>query len=367
MKILYVAPKYDYGKHERGLSFEHYNFFDSLYNMGNEIIYFDYLEILKKIGKRRMNELLLTVVEKEKPELMFVFLFEHELDPNIISKISNSGKVKTINWFADDHWRFDNYSKYWAPHFNWSVTTDFEAVPKYKNIGYSNIILSQWACNHFLYKNIPYNPAYDVSFIGMAYKSRRDTIGYLKQAGIDVVTRGQGWISGRANQDEMIEIINRSRINLNLSNASIKYAGDWLIPIDRIALYNPLVKRIWRKARSYLQLGATKAQPILQIKGRNFEIPGCGGFLITEYVQGLDEYFQPDKEIVCYNSKDELVEKVKYYLQHESSRKLIALNGLKATLDKHTYVHRFNYIFQRIGLKNDFTLEKQFGSCKEII
>jgi len=51
MKILYVAPKYDYGKYKRGFSFEHYNFLDTLYNTGNDIVYFDYMDILKKMGK----------------------------------------------------------------------------------------------------------------------------------------------------------------------------------------------------------------------------------------------------------------------------------------------------------------------------
>ncbi len=366
MKILYVAPKYDYGKQERGFSFEHYNFFDTLYNMGNDIVYFDYMDILRKIGKVRMNDLLLETFVKEKPELMFVFLFEYELDPKIISRISNSGKVVTINWFADDHWRFSNYSQYWAPNFNWSVTTDFEAIPKYHLIGYQNIILSQWACNHFLYRNLELDPVYEVSFIGLAYRTRRETIKNLKKAGITVVARGQGWASGRANQDEMIELINRSRINLNLANASVKDAGGWVRVVDRFALYNPVVKRVWRKMRSLVHLGATRPQPILQIKGRNFEIPGCGGFLITDYVKGLEEFYLPDRDIVCYTSEDELVEKVRYYLQHEDLRKQIAANGLKTTLERHTYVHRFNQVFQKVGLACDYSLNQQIGSCEDI-
>ena len=40
--------------------------------------------------------------------------------------------------------------------------------------------------------------------------------------------------------------------------------------------------------------------PLKQIKGRNFEIPGCGGFLLTDYVPGLERYFQIGEEIVCY-------------------------------------------------------------------
>ncbi|MDP1715932.1 MAG: glycosyltransferase [Anaerolineales bacterium] len=366
MKILYVATKYDYGKRERGLSFEHANFFDSLYNMGNDIIYFDYMDILKKMGRSRMNNLLLEVVRAEKPELMFVFLSEYELEPKTISKISKSEKIITINWFADDHWRFDNYSRYWAPNFNWVVTTDSEALPKYHAAAYHNVILSQWACNHFLYKNLELDHQYDVSFIGQTYGNRKAIIQTIEAAGIHVETRGQGWAAGRVYQDEMINIINRSRINLNLSNASVKYVGEWLKPIDKFALYTPGLKRIWHKMRSFIPARLAKSRPIFQIKGRNFEVPGCGGFLLTDYIQGLEEFYQAEREVVCYNSVTELIKKIQFYLVHDSLRQQIALAGYQSTLEKHTYVHRFNQIFRQIGLKNDYSLDKHPGSCVEI-
>jgi len=366
MKLLYVAPKYDYGKYERGFSFEHYNFFDTLLNMGNDIIYFDYMDILKKVGKPQMNDLLLDVFRKEKPDLMFVFLFEYELDPKIISQISKSGKAVTLNWFADDHWRFDNYSRYWAPHFNWIVTTDFEAISNYQSTGYENAILSQWACNHFLYKNLEQEPKYDVSFIGQAYGNRRRIIEAIEKSGISVLARGHGWEYGRVDQKEMIEIFNSSRINLNLSNASVRYAARWVGFIDRFGLYTPGVRRVWSIVRSMIPSGSTKAEIICQIKGRNFEVPGCGGFLLTDYVSGLDEYYLPDKDIVCYNSLDELIEKINYYLVNDDLRKLIASQGWRTTLDRHTYVHRFKSIFERIGFQYNFSLDPKPGYCVEV-
>ena len=66
MRILYVAMKYDYGKPEQGYSFEHYNFYDSLHHMGHKIIYFDFMTLMQKHGRKRMNDLLLETVMKEK-------------------------------------------------------------------------------------------------------------------------------------------------------------------------------------------------------------------------------------------------------------------------------------------------------------
>ena len=57
----------------------------------------------------------------------------------------------TVNWFTDDHWRFDRFSRHFAPAFDWSITTDRDSLPKYEAIGYENVILSQWACNGYAY------------------------------------------------------------------------------------------------------------------------------------------------------------------------------------------------------------------------
>jgi len=148
----------------------------------------------------------------------------------------------------------------------------------------------------------------------------------------------------------MIELINRSRINLNLANASVKYVGEWMKSVDRFALYNPALKRVWRKMRSLIPSGLTKSRPIFQIKGRNFEIPGCGGFLMTDYADDLDEYYAPGKEIVCFSDHKNLIEKVKYYLKHDAEREEIAKAGYSRTLKDHTYEHRFNQLFSKIGL-----------------
>jgi len=33
-------------------------------------------------------------------------------------------------------------------------------------------------------------------------------------------------------------------------------------------------------------------------QGKNFEVTGAGGFLITENAEGIDRYFLPDREII---------------------------------------------------------------------
>ena len=87
-----------------------------------------------------------------------------------------------------------------------------------------------------------------------------------------------------------------------------------------------------------------------QIKGRNFEVPGCGGFLLTGNVEDLESYYEIGKEVVCFENSKDLVDKVGYYLAHDTERAQIARLGYERTLRDHTYACRFEQIFARIGL-----------------
>lgn len=326
MNILYVAPKFDYGDQSRGFSFEHHNFYDTLRQMGHDIVYFDFLTEYQQRGKAEMNARLYDVVRSEKPDLLFCVLFSNELDIGTMTRISREANTTTYNWFCDDHWRFDNFSRYWAPAFHWVSTTAISALPKYRSIGYANVIKTQWACNHHLYKPSYARPDYDVTFVGQPHGRRRAMIAKLRQEGVDVQTWGHGWENGRLTQEAMIEVFSRSRINLNLSNASTIGPGwqHWLS---------------WKRPRF--------AQ---QIKGRNFEVPGCSGFLLTGHAENIDEYYKPDHEISVFGNIEDLVRKVHFYLGNETERQRIAQAGYNRTLLEHTYEKRFNDIFATMGL-----------------
>lgn len=366
MKILYVASKYDYGKAERGFSFEHFNFFETFLKTGNEIIYFDFISIMRQIGKKSMNALLKTIAHNEKPDIVFTFLCEYEINPETIQALSKSENFYTLNWFADDHWRYDNYSKYFTPFFNWVVTTDKKSYEKYIQNNQRNVILSQWACNHFVYqkKELPYK--YDISFVGQAHGNRRREIEEIRQHNFDVQTRGAGWKDDRVTQSEMVDFFNQSRINLNFSDSSVFLPENWLSKFDKYLLYRNHVKGIWRRIRSFSGGDLSRQIALPQIKGRNFEIPGSGGFLLTNYLKGIEQYYEENKEIVCFRNENDLIEKIKYYFSHDTDREQIAKNGWVKTLACHTYVHRFNEIFRTIGINSLFDIEEKHGSCIDI-
>ena len=77
---------------------------------------------------------------------------------------------------------------------------------------------------------------------------------------------------------------------------------------------------------------------------RTFEAAGCGAFLLSDYVGGMENAFDIGKEIACYKSEDEMVEKVRYYLDHPELRNQIALAGQRRAYQEHSFENRIKQI-----------------------
>lgn len=81
---------------------------------------------------------------------------------------------------------------------------------------------------------------------------------------------------------------------------------------------------------------------------RIWDILGCGGFLLTNYQQEIPEYFEPGKDLDCYESLADLKEKVSYYLTHEDIRKEIAHTGYQKVKQFHTYEVRIVAMLKQV-------------------
>jgi len=312
-RIMLAAPQYDYGDRRRGLSVEENYFHHTLVNAGYDLVAFDTLAAAKKFGAKAMNKMLLESVYREKPDAALFVLSRDEVKKETLLELRNELGVATVNWFCDDHWRFEDFSRFYAPCFTLAVTTDKAAVAKYRAAGVNNVLLSQWACNHYLHRRLDLPYKYDVSFVGQPHGDRVKVIAALRAAGLRVDAFGYGWPGGRISTYEMNRIFCQSRVNLNLSNASVGGVN--------------------------------------QIKGRDFEIPGCGGFMLTGENAALRDYFLPGKEIATYTDIPDLIEKARYYLAHDAEREAVKEGGYKRALKDHTYEARLKEVFQALQLK----------------
>jgi len=73
---------------------------------------------------------------------------------------------------------------------------------------------------------------------------------------------------------------------------------------------------------------------------RLFDATGCGACLLTDHKDNLSQYFEIDKEIVTFKSRQDCLEKLEWLMDHESERVAIARAGQEKTLKQHSYRNR---------------------------
>jgi hypothetical protein len=64
-----------------------------------------------------------------------------------------------------------------------------------------------------------------------------------------------------------------------------------------------------------------------QYTARSWEIPACGVFLLSERTPAMQEFYCEGKEAEFFESPEEFMDKVEFYLQNEGARKKIAAAG----------------------------------------
>lgn len=81
---------------------------------------------------------------------------------------------------------------------------------------------------------------------------------------------------------------------------------------------------------------------------RLYEATGVCTCLLTDWKKNIKELFEPDIDVITYKNPPECIEKVRYLLQNDGTRRLIAEAGQKRTLNNHTIYHRAEQLDQII-------------------
>ena len=79
---------------------------------------------------------------------------------------------------------------------------------------------------------------------------------------------------------------------------------------------------------------------------RTFHIPASGGFMLHERTHELLQFYDEGKEVACFGSAEELVEKTRYYLDNEEEREAIRLAGHRRCVAENSLDGRATRIVQ---------------------
>lgn len=161
-----------------------------------------------------------------------------------------------------------------------------------------------------------------VGFVGDYETERAQFIFYLAQQGIPIRIWGTNWNK-----------------KCKLSHPNVKIEG------------RPLWGDEYAKAICAFDINLAFLRKInrdLQTQ-RSIEIPACCGFMLAERTHEHLELFEEGKEAEFFGTKEELLEKVRYYLDHEDERKRIALAGKGRCLKSgYSYHERIKEMFRVI-------------------
>jgi len=321
MKVLCVFGKHQYGDSARGIGTEYAAFVPALMRIGHEVVHFDSWEKGRFANYADLNQALLEAVEQERPDVMLTIQRDYEIWLETLQIIQARRDVTTISWTTDDSWKYQEVSRFIGTAYHAMTTTYADCIEQYHQDRIPNVLLTQWAANSEMLKApLPaLECRYAVSFVGAAHGDRQQKIASLRSQGIEVNCFGYGWSAGAVRAEEIPQIIRESIISLNFANA---YKG------------------------------------VNQIKARTFEVPGSGGFLLTEAASGLEHCYRDGEEVIVFSDVGDLAKKIKYFLKNLPERDAIAQAVFVRTQCEHTYDLRMKELLE-------FALQSRDRWCSE--
>lgn len=333
----------------------------------------EFLEYKSFLQRELMREI--TAEHRKQPiDLFFSYFWSEICDPLVIEQIKSLG-IKTVNWYCNGSYQFDLVAEL-APHYDFCLVPEKFRLQNYREIG-ACPIYCQEAANPNIYKPYELPREFDVTFVGQCYGDRPGYVRHLVSEDIAVHVWGPGWQriieqdaaayypgilqkvrtvgSALLHRGGRHEAKQRLSTLLNLGKVSSAQRRAQRQPIVGGVLSDNEMIQIY--SRSKINLGFSSCgethstkERILQIRLRDFEVPMSGGFYMVEYMEELEEFFNIGKEIVCYTDREDLTDKIKYYLRHDDEREAIRKAGFQRCLRDHTWQNRFQMAFEEMGL-----------------
>lgn len=315
-----------------------------------------------------------------------VFSFNYFPD---ISRVCLERNIRYISWIFDSP-HLTLQSKTLSNSCNRVYLFDYVLFEKYKDEGFE--------CVHYLplparimENNEPIIYTHDVCFLGNLYNGKQDQYGsittlpeyirgYLEATietqlriyGVDIFdylvgkelySKIKKYVSAELSEDyrecgiEIFRDMLRKRTTMLerkeiLTRLGGRYKVDLYTSSDSLGLpvqyhgyadYDKEMPYIFKQSKINLNISLKSIKSGIPL--RVMDILGAGGFCITNYQTEIAQYFENGKDLVWYESIDDLEDKIAYYLCHEREREEIALNGQRKVKELFPYEKQIEKIF----------------------
>jgi hypothetical protein len=281
--------------------------------------FIDYRKEYISFGKKRFETKILNLIEDNKIEIVFFILNSEDLtfDIQFVKEIEKKCFI-VMNFFDTENF-FEEIDRYYAQLADLIILPDYKAKYLYELYDmYAICTFSLYDRDKYKYLNL--NRDIDVSFVGDINKSnRREYINYLRENGIKVEVFGQNTENGIIPFEKMIEIFNRSKINLNFTSYDFR------------ALLSKNIN-----------------QRVKQSKGRPIEISLCNSFCLSEKSTSIEYMFDIGKDIDIFYDKKSLLDKIEFYLSNFDKIETISNSAYSKAIEKYSVENGFKSIFDLI-------------------
>lgn len=274
----------------------------------------------------RLNERLLALAPMPAPDVLWVDKGLTVEPATLIALRAAWTRTFFLNYSGDDMFNPRNQTAAWRanlPLYDLFVTTKSFNVPEleaagaratlFVDKGYSSEVHHPYEVTAELRERF----GGDVGFVGWPEGARERSMRFLARHGIAVRVWGPWprWkgtvnlvVEGRPLwDDEYAQALSSFRINLGF------------------------LRRVNRDLQT----------------ARSIEIPACGGFLLAERTPEHQRLFREGVEADYFSSDAELLEKVRWYLDHEDERARIAAAGRRRCIeDGYSYDERLSHVLR---------------------
>lgn len=294
----------------------------------------------------------------------------------VISRVADDCQIKYISWVFDSpHLTLDSVTL--SNRCNCVFLFDHELCLKYRQKGIQTVHHMPLAYNQsrieHMIQNLAPHYEHDVTFLGTLYNDEND---YLSQVNY-LPKKLEGYIDGlidaqlliygfdfcsvlfdkeKCNEmakyiqvdmgsqfmdyrDELFRNMIRKKITVIerrtlLSMIGQTYQVDLYAPKEPdnlpvtykgYANYRKQMPEIFYTSK--INLNITLRSILSGIPLRVIDILGSHGFLLTNYQPELADYFVNGEDLVWYESREDLMDKIDFYLSHDKERERIAQNG----------------------------------------
>lgn len=221
----------------------------------------------------------------------------------------------SVVYMGDDEHYFERVGRYYGQAFDMVLTPNFLSHYSYLQYGINAIFFKPYFRKDKLVANERLQQRdIDVSFIGVANGKvgRAEYLNAIASSGICIETFGAGSKNGVITDEELRDVLERSKISLNFTGIG---------------------------ESTFMDGGRTINRRIRSLKGRCQQIALSGAMVISEACPGIELLFEIGNEIKIFNSQTELIDLIRYHLNNNNERERIAKNGyLRASKD---YDERF--------------------------